>query len=155
MLLLSCFSHVRLFVTHGPQPARLPCPWDFPGKDTGVGCMPSSRGPSRPRDRTFISYVSFIGRWVLDHECHLGSTLLFLLLHLIPLSKGWYPFIAVFLSRDMFYQVSETWDTVNLIIRLDFQWLLSPLCLQTSECPVILPKSLPYILLWITGPFLH
>ena len=23
---------------HGPQPTRLPCPWDFPGKNTGVGC---------------------------------------------------------------------------------------------------------------------
>ena len=23
---------------HGPQPIRLPCPWDFPGKSTGVGC---------------------------------------------------------------------------------------------------------------------
>ena len=23
---------------HGPQPARLLCPWNFPGKNTGVGC---------------------------------------------------------------------------------------------------------------------
>ena len=23
---------------HGPQPARLLCPWDSPGKNTGVGC---------------------------------------------------------------------------------------------------------------------
>ena len=23
---------------HGLQPARLPCPWDAPGKDPGVGC---------------------------------------------------------------------------------------------------------------------
>ena len=22
----------------GPQPARLPCPWDFPGKNTELGC---------------------------------------------------------------------------------------------------------------------
>ena len=33
--LLSC---VRLFATHGLQPTRLLCPWDFPGKSTGVGC---------------------------------------------------------------------------------------------------------------------
>ena len=32
--LLSC---VQLFFLHGLQPARLPCPWDFPGKNTGVG----------------------------------------------------------------------------------------------------------------------
>ena len=23
---------------HGPQPTRILCPWDFPGKSTGVGC---------------------------------------------------------------------------------------------------------------------
>ena len=23
---------------YGPQPTRLLCPWDFPGKNTGVGC---------------------------------------------------------------------------------------------------------------------
>ena len=32
---LSC---VRLFATHGLQPTRLLCPWDFPGKSTAVGC---------------------------------------------------------------------------------------------------------------------
>ena len=35
--------------------------------------MPSSRGSSPPRDRTRVSYVSCIGRWVLYHQCHLGS----------------------------------------------------------------------------------
>ena len=34
-------SHVRLLATHGLQPARLFRPWDFPGKSTGVGAMPS------------------------------------------------------------------------------------------------------------------
>ena len=32
------FSHIRLLATHGLQPTRLLCPWDFPGKSTGVGC---------------------------------------------------------------------------------------------------------------------
>ena len=32
-------SHVRFFETPGgPRPARLLCPWDFPGKSAGVGC---------------------------------------------------------------------------------------------------------------------
>ena len=26
------------FRPHGLSPARLPCPWDFPGKNTGVDC---------------------------------------------------------------------------------------------------------------------
>ena len=35
LLLLSCFSHVQ---PHRQQPIRLLCPWDSPGKNTGVGC---------------------------------------------------------------------------------------------------------------------
>ena len=31
-------SLVRLVATPGLQPTRLLCPWDFPGKSTGVGC---------------------------------------------------------------------------------------------------------------------
>ena len=38
LLLLSHFSRVRLCATHRRQPTRLPCPWDSPGKNTGVGC---------------------------------------------------------------------------------------------------------------------
>ena len=46
------------------QPTRLLCPWDSPGKDTGVGChlLGDSGGPSWPRDR-----ISCIGRWALYH----------------------------------------------------------------------------------------
>ena len=39
MLLLSCFSRVRLCATHRQQPTRLSCPWDSPGKNNGVGCQ--------------------------------------------------------------------------------------------------------------------
>ena len=38
--------------SHGLQPAKLLCPWDSPGKNTGLGCMPSSRGFSQPGERT-------------------------------------------------------------------------------------------------------
>ena len=39
LLLLSRFSRVRLCATpQTRQPTRIPCPWDFPGKNTGVGC---------------------------------------------------------------------------------------------------------------------
>ena len=39
LLLLSRFSHVRLCATsYRWQPSRLCCPWDSPGKNTGVGC---------------------------------------------------------------------------------------------------------------------
>ena len=35
--LLSCSVVSDSFQPHGPYPARLLCPWDFPGKNTGVG----------------------------------------------------------------------------------------------------------------------
>ena len=33
---------------HGLWPTRLLCPWDCPGKNTGVGCHASSRGSFNP-----------------------------------------------------------------------------------------------------------
>ena len=38
---------------------------DSPGKNTGVGCMPSSRGSSQPRDRTQVSCIAggFFTNW--------------------------------------------------------------------------------------------
>ena len=54
----------------GRQPTRLLCPWDSPGKKTGVAAMPSSRGSSRPGDRTPVSYVSCICKWGLYHYYH-------------------------------------------------------------------------------------
>ena len=38
--------------------------------------MPSSRGSSWPRDWTHVSYVSWIGWWVLSHLCLFGSSIL-------------------------------------------------------------------------------
>ena len=42
-------SVVSQFAT---PPTRLPCPWDPPGKNTGVGCHFFLQGSSRPRDQT-------------------------------------------------------------------------------------------------------
>ena len=68
--LLSCFSHVWLFETQwttslvrGILHARV-LEWV---------AISSSGGSSWPRDQTQVSYVSCSGRWVLYHECHLGS----------------------------------------------------------------------------------
>ena len=43
---------------HGLWPARLLCSWDFPGRSTGVGAIPSSRGSSQPRDRAQVSHIA-------------------------------------------------------------------------------------------------
>ena len=49
--------------------ARLLCPWDSPGKSTGVA-MPSSRGSSQPRAQTQVSCIAcrFFIIWV-TREC--------------------------------------------------------------------------------------
>ena len=36
--MISCFIHVQLLVTLWLYPARVLCPWDSPGKNTGVCC---------------------------------------------------------------------------------------------------------------------
>ena len=56
----SVASHVRLFLTPWSIPARLFCPWDFAGKNTGVGCHFFLQGSSRPRDQTHVSHISHI-----------------------------------------------------------------------------------------------
>ena len=70
---LSCFSCFQLFdpvdcsligsCVHGILQARI-LEWV---------AMPSSRGSSRPKDQTQVSYISCIGRWAVYHLIHLGS----------------------------------------------------------------------------------
>ena len=38
LLLLNCFSCVRLCATPETAAHQAPCPWDSPGKNTGVSC---------------------------------------------------------------------------------------------------------------------
>ena len=55
--------HTQLCPTLQPcelEPARLLCPWDFPGKNTGVGCHFLLQGIFPPRDWTRVSHVSCI-----------------------------------------------------------------------------------------------
>ena len=56
---IDMLSYLWLF--YEPMPASLLCPWDFPGKITGVGCHFLFSGSSWPRD------------WILDHLSHVGS----------------------------------------------------------------------------------
>ena len=43
-------SCLTLLWPHGLEPTRLLCPWDFPGKNTGVGCHILLQGSFQPRD---------------------------------------------------------------------------------------------------------
>ena len=71
--MLSHFGRVRLSVTmwalQAPVYAILQAKKEY---WTELPCPPS-RGPSQPRDRTWVSYASCIGRQFLYHLCHLGT----------------------------------------------------------------------------------
>ena len=53
---------------HGLQPARLLCPWDSPGKDTGVGCHALLQGifPTQGSHRRLSGLLH--GRRALHHQ---------------------------------------------------------------------------------------
>ena len=52
---------------HGLQPARLLCPWESPGKNTGVGCHVLFQGIFPTQGSNPLSNVSWSGRRVLYH----------------------------------------------------------------------------------------
>ena len=54
---VSCSVVSDSFRPHGLQPTRLLCPWDFPGKSTGVCWHFLLQGSSQPRDRTWVSCI--------------------------------------------------------------------------------------------------
>ena len=58
---------------HGLQPASLLCPWDFPGKNTGVGCCFLLQGiyPTEGLNPSLLRLL----HWETDSLplCHLGS----------------------------------------------------------------------------------
>ena len=57
-----CLLSLVLFIV---TPWRLLCPWDFPGRNTGVGWDFLLQGSSWPRDWTHNSCGSCTGRWIL------------------------------------------------------------------------------------------
>ena len=55
---------------HGLWPTRLLCPWDSPGKNTGVGCHSLLQGSSWPKDWTWVSHIAgrFFTIWATREE---------------------------------------------------------------------------------------
>ena len=66
----SCVQFYRL---HGPKSSRLLCPWDSPGKNTGVGYHALLQGIFLTQGSN--PYLLYLLHWqeVLYHYCHLGS----------------------------------------------------------------------------------
>ena len=58
---------------YGLYPARILCPWDSPGKNTGMGCHALQFDFSNTGIESRLLLVSCIGRQVLYHKHHQGS----------------------------------------------------------------------------------
>ena len=71
--LLSCFSPLWLFAIPRLQPARLLCLWDFPIKNTGVGCHFLLQGifPTQGSNPCLLCFL----QWQVDSLplSHLGT----------------------------------------------------------------------------------
>ena len=67
-VLLSCFSHVQLFMTLWTVARQAPPSMGFFRQEywSGLPC-PFSRESSQPRDQACVSYISCISRQVLNH----------------------------------------------------------------------------------------
>ena len=72
-----CAKRFQPYPTLQPSrllPARLLCPWDSPGKNTGVVCHALLLGIFLTQGwNPCVSYFSCIGRRALNHQHHLGS----------------------------------------------------------------------------------
>ena len=64
--MLSCFSHVQLFATLWSPPGSS-VHGIFQARIMDWVAIPSARGSSGPRDRTWVFYISCIGRQLLYH----------------------------------------------------------------------------------------
>ena len=71
--MLSCFSHVWLFATLWSVGSRLLCPWDSPGKHSGVGChaLPQGIFPIKGFNLCLLHLLHY--RWILLLLSCLGS----------------------------------------------------------------------------------
>ena len=87
-----------LLQSHGLQPTRLLCPWDFPGKNTGGGCHALLQGivPTQELNLCFLYCrrplpLSHLGRPMEDVHRLNANTMLFYIRKLSTLGVGvWY-----------------------------------------------------------------
>ena len=70
--ILVCVCEVALVMSnslrpHELEPAKLLCPWDYPGKNAAVGCHLLLRGSSQTRDWTQVACIAgkFFTVWAM------------------------------------------------------------------------------------------
>ena len=90
-----CQSSSRVWLSVTPWRSPRLCPWNYPGKNTGVRCDFLLQGSSSPRDQTCVSCISCISRQILQHLSPLGSPerkqhcLIIQVLFRLWADKGW------------------------------------------------------------------
>ena len=79
-------SYPTLSWCHGLQPSRLVCPWNFPGKNTGVGSHSFLQVSSWPRDWTQVSCTEarFFIVWITRDTHNTRDGCYFLLQGIFP-----------------------------------------------------------------------
>ena len=76
-VVVESLSHVWLLRPQGLQPARLLCPWDFPGRNTGVGCYFLLQGIFLTQR---LNPCFLLGRWILYHGVTWKAQIFFIML---------------------------------------------------------------------------
>ena len=84
--------------SHGLQPTRILCPWDFPGKSTGVGCHCLLLWASRLLDTTIMVSAGLIPSNSCEEEFVPGSSPWLVVGHLLPGSL--HDVLSVYLSAS-------------------------------------------------------
>ena len=131
---------------HGLQPTRLLCPWDSPGKNTGVGCYSLLQGifltqgsnPGLPHCRQILYHLSHLGSpWICVHP------ILFLFLMLRP-----YANILVNCFHDTDVKSAGIWSLYEQCCVMSIQSIGSTQC---SALCILLTIS---VFIQVKRPFL-
>ena len=107
-----CFqslSHVQLFAPQGLQPARLLCPWNSPGKNTGVSCHFLLQGifPTQGLNSSVLHCRKIL--YCLNHQGNsLGRFILGYFILFDVMVNGIVPFSFFYLSLLEFGSVSSS-----------------------------------------------
>ena len=128
---ICCFlvtSCVWLFVTLGLKPTRLLCPWNFPGKNTGVGCHFLLKGIFLTQG---LNSSLLLGRWILFYwatwEAPSWFTYCYLLLLLLFLpdshkpEKNWHFTHTKSFKKIFDAHRQEYWIVVSDLFLMDIQ----------------------------------
>ena len=95
----------------GLQPSRLLCPWDFPGRNTGVGCHAVLQGLFLTQG--WNPHLLCLLYWQEGslHQCHLESPRINRLLLLFQTSYFWFLFPDCFTLSDLQQHNQQKWRT--------------------------------------------